>query len=183
MFVVPVLLMASACQKQKYDIVIRGAQVYDGSGGEPVVVDVGVRADTIAAIGNLSEAVGAEEVNANGLVLAPGFIDTHSHHDRGLLESPAGLAVVSQGITTIIVGQDGGSHLPLRQYFQLLTEIKHAPTRLWKFLSPVGQICERRKSDHFGRGHPQADVIAGFEFENQKTRGVGRWLFCRFGDF
>ncbi len=56
-------------------------------------------------------------VDASGLALAPGFIDTHSHHDRGLADMPDALAVVSQGVTTIVVGQDGGSPLPLAGFY------------------------------------------------------------------
>ena len=64
-----------------------------------------------------SAAAPAERVlDADGLVLAPGFIDTHSHHDRGLLDEPDVLAAVSQGITTIVVGQDGGSRFPLDRF-------------------------------------------------------------------
>ncbi len=120
LLLLPVLL--TGCEKQCYDSIIRGARVFDGSGGDPIVTDVGIRADTIAAMGDLSRAVGTEEVDGNGLALAPGFIDTHSHHDRGLRKDPSALALVSQGITTIIVGQDGGSHFPLRDYFQLLND-------------------------------------------------------------
>jgi N-acyl-D-amino-acid deacylase len=117
-----VAFLCLACQKQQYEVVIRGAMMYDGSGKKGVVTDLAINADTIAFVGDLSNAIGAKEVNGNGLILAPGFIDTHSHHDRGLSEDPSGMALVSQGITTIIVGQDGGSDLPLKKYFQLLID-------------------------------------------------------------
>lgn len=110
------------CQPEKYDSIIRNALVYDGSGRPAVKTDVGLRSDTIAAIGDLSKAETLEMVDGEGLVLAPGFIDAHSHHDRGLRTSPDGLALVSQGITTIIVGQDGFSQSPLQNYFQWLTD-------------------------------------------------------------
>ncbi|MFN7258333.1 MAG: N-acyl-D-amino-acid deacylase family protein [Cyclobacteriaceae bacterium] len=117
-----VAFLCLGCQKQKYEVVIRGGMLFDGSGNPGVVTDLAINADTIAFVGDLSNAIGAKEVNGNGLILAPGFIDTHSHHDRGLSEDPSGLALVSQGITTIIVGQDGGSDLPLKKYFQLLID-------------------------------------------------------------
>ena len=110
------------CQPKKYDSIIRNALVYDGSGGPSTKMDIGLRGDTIAGIGDLSKFEAMEMVDAEGLVLAPGFIDAHSHHDRGLRTSPDGLALVSQGITTIIVGQDGFSQSPLQNYFQWLKD-------------------------------------------------------------
>ena len=62
---------------------------------------------------DLTPAPGDSVSDGGGLALAPGFVDTHSHHDDGLSESPAAVAAVSQGVTTIVVGQDGGQHLPL----------------------------------------------------------------------
>ena len=92
----------------------------DGSGAAGQIMDVAIQADTIAAVGDLSDAIGKEEIQGAGLELSPGFIDTHSHHDRGLLENPDALAAISQGITTIVVGQDGGSQWPLKDFFQSL---------------------------------------------------------------
>lgn len=111
------------CQSQQYDLVIHNATVYS-EGVESGQYDVAVQGDTIAVIlpsGQL-KAKGIKEIDATNLVLAPGFIDTHSHHDRDLTENPLAEAVVSQGITTIIVGQDGGSDYPLQKYFQMLKD-------------------------------------------------------------
>jgi N-acyl-D-amino-acid deacylase len=87
---------------------IRGAEVVDGSGAPARRADVRISGDRIAAIGQLSTARDERVVDGEGLVLSPGFIDTHSHHDRGLDSAPDALAMVSQGVTTIVVGQDGG---------------------------------------------------------------------------
>ena len=105
-------------------ILIEGALVLDGTGAEGVVTDVRVRDGRIQAMGELSASEGEQVIDATGLVLAPGFIDTHSHHDRGLLENRGALAALSQGITTIVVGQDGGSRFPLSDFFQ---ELEAAP--------------------------------------------------------
>jgi N-acyl-D-amino-acid deacylase len=96
---------------------IRGASVVDGTGEPARVADVRVRGDRIADVGRLEPRPGERVVEAAGLVLAPGFIDTHSHHDQGLLAEPTALAALSQGITTIVVGQDGRSTLPLADLF------------------------------------------------------------------
>src|SRR5262245_1209424 len=87
---------------------VRHANVIDGSGRPGARRDVRVTGDRIVAVGQLAPVPGERVVDAEGLTLAPGFIDTHSHHDRGLDAARDAIAVVSQGITTIVVGQDGG---------------------------------------------------------------------------
>ena len=87
---------------------IRNAVLIDGTGGPPRRGDVRVAGDRIVAVGTLTPVSGDQVVDAGGLALAPGFIDTHSHHDRGLTTGRDALAMVSQGITTIVIGQDGG---------------------------------------------------------------------------
>jgi N-acyl-D-amino-acid deacylase len=116
------LLALVSCQQQHFDLIIRNAKIIDGTGKPSLSGDVGINADTIAAVGDLHSAKATKEIDAKGLVLAPGFIDAHSHHDSGLEENPDGLAVVSQGVTTIVVGQDGGSDLPLKDYFKKFTD-------------------------------------------------------------
>lgn len=106
------------CQpKEHYDTIVRHAWVIDGTGTSGATMDVAILADTIAAMGDLSKATASEVVDANGLALTPGFIDTHSHHDRGMENERAVVAAISQGITTIVVGQDGGSDIPLDSLF------------------------------------------------------------------
>ena len=93
---------------QSTTTLIRHAQVIDGTGGPSRIADVRIAGDRIVAIGELSAAATDSVVDATGLALAPGFIDTHSHHDRGLDDARDAVAMVSQGVTTIVVGQDGG---------------------------------------------------------------------------
>ena len=101
---------------------ITNAVVIDGSGAPARRAAVRVQGDRIAAVGNLQPRSGEATIDAGGLTLAPGFIDTHSHADDGLFDHPDALAVVSQGITTIIGGQDGGSPIPLADYFRRLEQ-------------------------------------------------------------
>src|SRR6187455_753615 len=91
------VLLLSACQTTEYDLIIRQVMIYDGSGTPASRGDVAVSNDTIAAVGDLSRAKAQIFIDGSKLALAPGFIDTHSHHDRGLFEAPDALAVVSQG--------------------------------------------------------------------------------------
>ena len=90
---------------------IYNALVIDGTGAPPARMNVRIVGDRIVGVGDartvLSER-GDLMLDARGLALAPGFIDTHSHHDRGLATARDALAMVSQGVTTIVAGQDGG---------------------------------------------------------------------------
>jgi N-acyl-D-amino-acid deacylase len=101
-------------------LIITNAIVIDGTGAPGRRVSVRVVGDRVAAIGNIHSQPADSVIDAGGLVLAPGFIDTHTHADGGLDDRPDALAVVSQGITTVIGGQDGGSPLPLSVYFAAL---------------------------------------------------------------
>lgn len=100
------------------DLLIVNARIVDGSGAPAYDGAVRVRAGRIAEVGALQPLHEERVFDARGLVLAPGFIDTHSHHDGGLDREPQALAAVSQGITTIVVGQDGESELPLAAQFR-----------------------------------------------------------------
>lgn len=122
-------------------LLIRGARVVDGTGAPGRSASVRVDGGYIAAVGSLDARSGEDVIDATGLVLAPGFIDTHSHHDRGLLETPEALGAVSQGITTIVVGQDGGSRLPLSRF---MDEVRERPTAV-NVASYVGHGTLRRE--------------------------------------
>ncbi len=121
---VATLCCAGACSPEQPSsaVLITNATVVDGTGGPARTAAVRIQADRVADVGTLEPIPGEAVVDAQGLVLAPGFIDTHSHHGRGLLENPDAVAAVSQGVTTIVVGQDGGSRLPLAEFFADLTD-------------------------------------------------------------
>jgi len=101
-------------------VVIVNARVIDGSGGPSRNVKVRVVGERIEAVGDFEPTAGDTVVDAGGLVLAPGFIDAHSHHEDGLLEAAEALAVVTQGVTTIVAGQDGSHPYPLADFFRRL---------------------------------------------------------------
>src|SRR6185503_20624955 len=96
---------------------ILNASVLDGTGAPARTVGVRLDGGRIVEVGDLTPGAGEKVFDAQGLTLAPGFIDTHSHSDDELFDHPDALADVSQGITTIVVGQDGGSTYPLRKWF------------------------------------------------------------------
>jgi N-acyl-D-amino-acid deacylase len=107
-------------------LLVRGGLVLDGTGKPGRKADVRIIGGRIAAVGALKPRAGEQVLRAAGKVVAPGFIDTHSHADGGLLESPDAETQIRQGITTAIVGQDGGSHLPLATWFGAVTKKKVA---------------------------------------------------------
>ena len=95
-----------------FDLLIRGALIYDGSGAEPVLGNLAVNGDRIAAVGELAGAVARNVIDAAGKALSPGFIDVHSHSDTYLLIEPSAPSKISQGVTTEIVGNCGASAAP-----------------------------------------------------------------------
>lgn len=125
-------LLVTACQTQKFDIVIRGGTVYDGSGSPGVARDVGINADTIAFIGDLSGATGKTEINAAGLAVAPGFINMLSWATETLIIDGKSQADIRQGVTLEVFGE-GESMGPLNEDMKanMRAVMKRNPE--WKF--------------------------------------------------
>lgn len=120
-FLLVLVAAVAPAPQQPPSTLIINARLVDGTGAPGRVASVRTVGDRVSEVGELTRRPGDRVVDAAGLVLAPGFIDTHSHHDRGLFEQLDARAVVSQGITTIVVGQDGGSDHPLDGFFTRLT--------------------------------------------------------------
>jgi len=112
-----------AAQKApKYDYLILGARIYDGSGKPGHVEDLAIKGDKIAEMGSLAGESAKKVIQAQGRILCPGFIDLHNHGDRpcllkGLNEN---LCYVTQGCTTIVTGNCGGGHVDVAPYFRRL---------------------------------------------------------------
>ena len=88
-----------------YDLLIRGGRIVDGTGNPWFAGDVGIRADRIVAVGRLAGATATREVDARGLVVAPGFIDLHTHSDMPLLNDGNAESKVRQGVTLDVLGE------------------------------------------------------------------------------
>ena len=114
-------------QEESFDILIRNGLVIDGTGNPALRLDVGIRGDTITAMGNLRDARAARVIDATGLHVVPGFIDLHSHADRALssefVEARRAGSLVHQGLTTIVGGPDGSNtDWPLSAEYAALEE-------------------------------------------------------------
>ena len=105
----PGLLLPS---RAEYDVIIRGGMVYDGRGGPGTEADVAINNRRIVAIGPKLKDTARLEIDARGMAVSPGFVDIHSHGDGTLWDDPRAESLIRQGITTIVVGQDGGSRAP-----------------------------------------------------------------------
>lgn len=95
------------------DLIIHGGTIVDGSGGDPYPADLAITNDRITAIGDLEPAAAPDHIDATGLIVSPGFIDTHAHSDGVLLTDPQHANGIRQGITTEIIAQDGLAYAPL----------------------------------------------------------------------
>jgi N-acyl-D-amino-acid deacylase len=147
---------ASAQAPTAPSTLIVNAVVVDGTGEPRRAAAVRVRGDRIAEVGALAAAEGETVVDAKGLVLAPGFVDTHSHGDSAIFDHPDALGAVSQGISTIVAGQDGGSPWPLADFF---AKLEKAPPAV-NVASYAGHGRLRRKvmGDDFRRAARPEEV-------------------------
>ena len=148
-----------------YDIVISGAKVVDGSGTPWFYADIGIRGDTIAAVGALGGAAAKVRIDARGMVVAPGFIDIHSHGRRGIAQVPTAENYLREGVTTIVEGPDGSSPLPIKDF---LDGIRRTPISV-NFATMVGQGTHSPAGD----GQRQSQGHAGGACEDEGDRRAG----------
>ena len=109
--------------QERYDLVIRNGRVVDGTGNPWYRADVAVRGDEIVRIAPSIEGPAARVVDAGGRVVAPGFIDLHTHARRGIFDVPTAENYLRQGVTTVIEGPDGSSPLPLGRFLDSLAAL------------------------------------------------------------
>lgn len=106
-----------------YDLIIRGGRVYDGTGGEPYVADVGVKDGVIVAVG-VVEGSCAEEIDAHGRIVTPGFVDVHTHYDGQITWENRLAPSSDHGVTTVVMGNCGVGFAPSRpEHRQLMIKL------------------------------------------------------------
>jgi N-acyl-D-aspartate/D-glutamate deacylase/CubicO group peptidase (beta-lactamase class C family) len=148
--------------------VIRGAQLADGTGSPLRRADVRFEAGTIVEVGTVTPRPADRVVDATGLVLAPGVIDAHNHSTEGLDADPDAITQVAQGITTLLVGQDGSSPFPLSEY---LARRRANPSTV-NVASLVGHATLRRRvmGEDFRRPATAAEIAQLEALVDQEMR-------------
>ena len=109
-----IIIACTQKPKQEFDYILRHGTIYDGTGSASFTGDVAVQSDTIAAIGNLNDAVGKREIDATGMAIAPGFINMLSWADRSLLMDGRSMSDIKQGVTLEVFGE-GWSPGPVKR--------------------------------------------------------------------
>jgi N-acyl-D-amino-acid deacylase len=115
-----ILNFVSCSPRKSYSLLIKNGLIIDGTGKKAFQADLAIQGERIAKIGHLSKARAQRVIDASGLVVTPGFIDVHTHGDRGLLRVPSADNYIRQGVTTIIGGNCGGHPFPLSELFEQL---------------------------------------------------------------
>jgi len=129
------LLLISSQVSAQYDVILKNGMIYDGFGGEPFQGDVAIRADTIAAIGNLSNAKAKQIVDVNGKAISPGFINMLSWADQSLLKDGRSMSDIKQGVTLEVFGE-GWSPGPRKK--------RNSKDTLWTTLDGYFKTLERK---------------------------------------
>jgi N-acyl-D-amino-acid deacylase len=143
-----------------YDLVIRGGRVIDGSGNPWIAADVGVRGGRVAAVGRLEEARASATIDARGRVVAPGFIDVHTHLEDKLESRPTADNFVADGVTTAVTGNCGASKTDLAAWAATL---RRAGGVSLNVASLVGHNSVRRAVMGMAMREPTADEARRME--------------------
>ena len=135
---VAALAAPADAQEAPFDLLIRGGRVVDGAGNPWVLADIAVRGDRIARIGHLPDADAGRVIDADGLVVAPGFIDPHTHAVRGIFDVPTADNYLLQGVTTLTEGNDGASPWPVGEHLERIAALGISPN--WGVFAGQGTI-------------------------------------------
>ena len=139
------LLTHARAAEPTYDLVIRGGRIVDGTGNPWFNGDLAVQGDRIIAVGNLPPHTAKREIDATGLVVAPGFIDMHSHSDLLLLEDGHAQSKIRQGVTTEILGE-GSSAGPYKGKLPPKEATVRGQTKSWSTLGGYFDTLEQARA-------------------------------------
>ena len=140
-FLLLILIIISSCSdRPDYDLIIKNGSIIDGSGQPRFSTNIGIKDDTIHVLGALDSKTAKKYIDATNLIVAPGFIDVHTHAVRGIFDVPTADAFLYQGVTTLTDGNDGSSPFPIGEHYQKIEEIGISPN--WAVFVGQGTIRE-----------------------------------------
>src|ERR1700748_160624 len=117
-------ISATVYAQQHFDIILKNGKIIDGTGNPWFYGDVGIVKNKVMKIGDLSHDQATKTINATGLIIAPGFIDVHTHIEGDEKKTPTADNFIHDGVTTVITGNCGSSNINIKKYFRQLDSIK-----------------------------------------------------------
>ena len=172
------------CSKNEFDIIISNGIIVDGSGQGSYQADIGIVDDRIEKIGDLSESKSVHIINAENLIVSPGFIDSHTHAIRGIFDVPTAESSLLQGVTTLTEGNDGTSPFPIKEHYQKIENTRISPN--WAVF--VGQGTIRQEVMGLENRDPTATELSKMklmvkEAMEEGALGISTGLFYVPGSF
>ena len=178
------MLPLFAVAQESFDLLIKNGRIVDGTGTPWYEADVGIVGDRITRVGNLSVATAPQVIDATGLIVAPGFIDPHTHALRGIFDVPNAESALLQGVTTLTEGNDGSSPYPIDRHYADIQDLRISPN--WAVFVGQGTIRQRvigfglRKASPQEMDRMKQMVRAAME---QGALGISTGLFYVPGSF
>ena len=172
------------CSNNEFDIIISNGTIVDGSGQESYQADIGIVDDRIVKIGDLLESKSVHIINAENLIVSPGFIDSHTHAIRGIFDVPTAESSLLQGVTTLTDGNDGTSPFPIKEHYQKIENTRISPN--WAVF--VGQGTIRQEVMGLENRDPTASELSKMklmvkEAMEEGALGISTGLFYVPGSF
>jgi N-acyl-D-amino-acid deacylase len=151
-----------------FDLIVRGGEVIDGTGGQPFRADVAIHGDRIVAVGQFQDAEAGRVIDASGMVVAPGFIDVHNHSDGWLLKEKNFQCKTLQGFSTEVLMADGISYAPVDRdnwrewihYLRPLNGLSLQDYDGWETLGDYMQRLDGRTAQNVATHVPYANIRA-----------------------
>ena len=123
-FLLPVFLFTKLQAQTSVDVLIKNGRILDGTGNSWFYGDVAIKDGKILKVGALQNMHAAKTIDAKGLIVAPGFIDVHTHIEGEEAKNPTADNFIYDGVTTVVTGKCGASNLDVKTYFQKLDSIR-----------------------------------------------------------
>src|SRR5215203_5373795 len=123
-FIVLLVTSFSVCAQHQADILIKNGRIIDGTGNSWFYGDVAIKDGKISAVGKLDSVLATKTIDASGLIVAPGFIDVHTHIEGDEIKTPTADNFIYDGVTTVITGNCGSSNRDIKKYLQKIDSVK-----------------------------------------------------------